>query len=524
MDDDLPTIPEDDDYQETDYKDSQLDQLMRKMEHERQLEDEQMALMTTHKVHQPATAETVEEEKPLPPMIAQAIQSTIPVEPVIVQPPPPDEDKRDRLKGLLWGAALGDALGAPYEFRYGTVAYNDYLVQTQGRELGQVSDDTEMMLALAYALADGNGWNRELVVTEYCKWATSDCPDIGKNTAALFGHKFAHTNTIAQFAPQHPQQPLTNNINIQQVNSYDAMFNTLVLTQPQFRWSQSNGCLMRCMPLVVLPPEEKKWRLDCVLSNPHPICMESSDFYFAMLNSMIDGSFKCKFPTAINPEIKEVIQQAKKDIPRDVTNNRGWVCHALYMAIVCYKTPFKTFTEGMRFVIGAHMNSDTDTNACIAGAVLGCKLGFNKMMECPITKQNIQTMKESRPLRPVKYHPINIDGLVDRLLKVGTVQAPVMPISQPGVMLPPIQQAQQPQSNLMPHQLNQQSQQQQQSQYPGQMLPPMQSQQQPVQQQVPWYVQYQQQQQLQQLPQQLQQVYQPQQPQAANVPFIPCSN
>jgi hypothetical protein len=103
----------------------------------------------------------------------------------------------DALRGMLWGAAIGDALGAPHEFRTGTPLrkYTGLLEfplvrqnQWQGRRVGvvgQVSDDTEMGLALADALAAARRYDSDRVVEAYLAWANSKCPFMGRNTRAL---------------------------------------------------------------------------------------------------------------------------------------------------------------------------------------------------------------------------------------------------------------------------------------------------------------------------------------------------
>ena len=110
-------------------------------------------------------------------------------------------NKKDKLLGMMWGAALGDALGAHYEFRYGRIKYRDQLTnEMSSLEIGQVTDDTELLLALAHSIADVGHWDRDSVVKEYCNWATSDTFDIGNNTKQLFYHPFAHRNVTTDFS------------------------------------------------------------------------------------------------------------------------------------------------------------------------------------------------------------------------------------------------------------------------------------------------------------------------------------
>ena len=67
-------------------------------------------------------------------------------------------------------------------------------------------------------------------------------------------------------------------------------------------------------------------------------------------------------------------------------------------------------------MIGKHQNADTDTNGAIAGAVLGCKLGLDKMMQSAITRENLEIMLNQKTNRPVELHPVNIEAHVRALL------------------------------------------------------------------------------------------------------------
>ena len=90
-----------------------------------------------------------------------------------------------RVRAGLIGLALGDALGVPHEFpRVNRAPFTGELyIRTkhssrfQGVRVlaaGQVSDDTELTLALARALVDGDGyWCPSRVVSWYMTWANS---------------------------------------------------------------------------------------------------------------------------------------------------------------------------------------------------------------------------------------------------------------------------------------------------------------------------------------------------------------
>ncbi len=294
----------------------------------------------------------------------------------------------DKFLGLLICHALGDSLGTPYEFTYGRLPYKDSLVEYGPFKMGQVSDDTEMMIALLQSLLTNNAWIYEDVVKSYSKWAYSNPPDIGVNTRLLF---LANPSKIVQ--------------------SYEANYENMKRRAVEL-WSQSNGCLMRSAILSIFPLSLDIWKYDCMLTNPHPTCIEACRVYQILLRNCLTNKMEIINSSWSNDEsIKQTINDALmvkdfKTMVRDVSKNRGWVCHALYFAIVMYNLDNYSPLDAFRWIIRDHNDSDTDTNACIAGAVIGAKIGYTSLVQDPIIKQNIETIIRCKPDRPVDYHPI----------------------------------------------------------------------------------------------------------------------
>ncbi|MDD5410652.1 MAG: ADP-ribosyl-[dinitrogen reductase] hydrolase [Methylobacter sp.] len=88
--------------------------------------------------------------------------------------------------GAYLGFACGDALGATVEFMTPKQIQKRYGVHQDmigggwlGLEAGQVTDDTQMSLALGQAIIDHQGWNIQAVADNFVVWLESDPPDIG---------------------------------------------------------------------------------------------------------------------------------------------------------------------------------------------------------------------------------------------------------------------------------------------------------------------------------------------------------
>ena len=97
-----------------------------------------------------------------------------------------DKDIFDRARAAYLGLAIGDALGATTEFMTPGEIRSTYKVHNKiigGGWLylkpGQVTDDTEMSLALGHALLAAGAWNRKGIADNFLAWMRSKPIDIG---------------------------------------------------------------------------------------------------------------------------------------------------------------------------------------------------------------------------------------------------------------------------------------------------------------------------------------------------------
>ena len=97
-----------------------------------------------------------------------------------------NEHLLDRALGAYLGFACGDALGATVEFMTPKQIQKHHGVHRNiigggwlGLEAGQVTDDTQMSLALGQAIIDHMDWNIEAVADNFVTWLASNPPDIG---------------------------------------------------------------------------------------------------------------------------------------------------------------------------------------------------------------------------------------------------------------------------------------------------------------------------------------------------------
>lgn len=292
------------------------------------------------------------------------------------------ENLRDKVAGCLMGCALGDALGVPHEFRfhknnvYTGLLYivPEYHFQYVHRKdvIGQYSDDTEMTICTIRSLMGSHGvYDRDTTIKTYIRWAKK-AKAMGTNTRALF--KFQSKGTVKGYE-----------------NRYKKMFES----KPENEWTQSNRSLMRCSILSFFG--EDIIIEDCKLTNPHPINIDSNRLYFFLIRSSSENKGKI----ATIREVKKMrlhvdvfkvfVNAISSKIPsRDVKGKtKGWVLHALYCACWAWYRA-TSYQDGIDTII--RLGGDTDTNAAIAGGLLGAKFGLSKMKEEDRTIKNIEVL------------------------------------------------------------------------------------------------------------------------------------
>ncbi|HYT29277.1 MAG TPA: ADP-ribosylglycohydrolase family protein, partial [Actinomycetota bacterium] len=94
-------------------------------------------------------------------------------------------DVHDRAVGCVLGLALGDALGAPFEFRRAHEIPDPlpaFERPWMGRPPGVTTDDTAMARNLVRSLAARRGFDAEDLVRRHVEWLASGPPDVGALT------------------------------------------------------------------------------------------------------------------------------------------------------------------------------------------------------------------------------------------------------------------------------------------------------------------------------------------------------
>ncbi len=309
-----------------------------------------------------------------------------------------DPARLARAQGCLLGQVAGDSLGSRVEFEAAEAiarAHRDGprwledggVWNTLG---GQPTDDSEMALALARAVLAAEAYRADTALAAYREWFRSEPFDIGATTrAALSGRALSD--------------------------------------------SQANGSLMRASPLGVLahewsPAEAARLaRLDSALTHPHPVCGDSvAAFVIAIAHAVHRGdgpraayqAARAWAEAEAEPAVARALVAAAAEAAPCDGESQGWVLIALQNAFHALLHA-DSVEEGVIGIV--RRGGDTDTNAAIAGALLGAvhgRGGIPGQWRSMILSCRAHPSRAARP-RPAAYWPVDVEEIAERLLLVG---------------------------------------------------------------------------------------------------------
>lgn len=282
---------------------------------------------------------------------------------------------RNRLKGGLYGALLGDAVGVPYEFtpehkipsliRIDVIPPADFNRAWARIAPGTYSDDGAQVLILLEELldqrADGT-FNSDTFMYAMSRWAKHgymsvdrDTFDVGNQTQAA-------------------------------ITAFDSGLSVVSLNKEHFN---GNGALMRTIAVALAhwnAPESLIADLavaHTVCTHPHAISQVCSVIVSIMASRLIAGFAVDEALGAairvVNDRFEGGEYQYSKDVVlkySDPLRGTGYVTNSMWSAIAAVRNS-ASYQDAVRLAIA--YGNDTDTTACIAGALAGCLYGFNSL-------------------------------------------------------------------------------------------------------------------------------------------------
>lgn len=315
-----------------------------------------------------------------------------------------------RAQGCWLGQLVGDALGSQVEFKTpdaiakawpdGVNAIRDG--GTFDTLAGQATDDSEMAIHLARTLVERGAYDADAVARAYVAWLDSRPFDIG--------------NTV--------RQALTAARGDEPAKAAMTAASTT---------SQANGALMRLAPLAIAGafwPEDRlidAARADALLTHPHPICVDANALFATTIafairtqaSAIQTWEFAWAQTTAldVHPDLRTTLRAAMDGPPTDFLTHQGWVRIALQAAFWLLRQGW-SLRKSLSWLVA--QGGDTDTNACIAGALLGAVQGPKAIppdwRRVVITCRPMLGLAGVRRPRPRSCWPVDAEALAERLL------------------------------------------------------------------------------------------------------------
>lgn len=318
-----------------------------------------------------------------------------------------DPNLLSRAQGCLLGQLAGDSLGSLVEFSAAAAVARQYPHGprqledggTFGTIAGQPTDDSEMALLLARSMLRAGRYDPDAAAQAYLHWYNSDPFDCGNTVARAIRWRQSRT-------PGEPGPPTGE--------------------------SQANGSLMRISPLGIwghdaAPEQVAKWaRADASLTHPHPVCLEANALYTVVLARAVakgetpGGLYRYATEWAgencREKPVAAALAEAAERAP-DYQRNAGWVLIALQNAF--YQLLHAgSLEEGL--VETVRGGGDTDTNAAIAGALLGAVYGREAVpaqwQRMVLSCRPLAGLPNVRCPRQRDFWPVDALALAERLL------------------------------------------------------------------------------------------------------------
>jgi len=273
---------------------------------------------------------------------------------------------KERARAAFVGMAIGDALGATVEFMTTpeiAAKYGVFKEIVGGGWLrlkpGQVTDDTEMALCIARAVAQNQGWSREAIAQQFAAWLKSrpvDCGDTCRKGIRAF-----------------------------------MLHGTLEV--PYNQWDGGNGAAMRMLPaaLLSLPDIElmKKYALEQARLTHHQALSDAACICLGtLLHQILQGVSKSSLRREVDGFVTRFPSFCFEPYRGLAT---GYVVDTM-------QTVFHWFFKGKSFedcLVGTvNQGADADTTGAICGMLAGAYYGMESIPRRWLKKMDAKLVRE----------------------------------------------------------------------------------------------------------------------------------
>lgn len=253
-------------------------------------------------------------------------------------------EKNRKLADAVFGLAIGDALGVPYEFKdrgaFECTEMTGY--GTHGQPAGTWSDDTSMTIATAKSIKDNGGKIVPVDIRDkFVAWA--DDEDFNANGVG-FDIGSATWVALSTGEPQTGER------------------------------SNGNGSLMRILPLAFAECTDEEVMQVSAITHGHEISMHACVIYVRIARRLLAGeSIHDIIPTLMYEEPFDRLRKIDQ-LPEKEVESSGYVVHTLEAALWTL-AKYDNFRDTV--LAAVNLGDDTDTTAAVAGGLAGIVYGLD---------------------------------------------------------------------------------------------------------------------------------------------------
>src|SRR5258706_1236983 len=282
-------------------------------------------------------------------------------------------DEKGRFIGTLLGAAAGESLGAPHENKTADQVGTPREITGGGIwAAGEPTDDIDLTLILLRSIAARRRLDLDDVAQGLLKWFAGKPKDVGKLTRAALENLRAG---------EPPSQ------------------SGAIAWEDSGRKAAGNGSVMCCAPIGLLHVKNLEGLSDDAqaasrITHYDPRCVGACVGVATAVALLVRGgkdaeeaiSRAATAAGAHSDDALAAIERGANKKPADLKvdgEDRGFVLHAVELAFSALNSA-SSLEEGLVQVVSR--GGDTDTNACVAGALLGAKFGKGQVPERWVSK------------------------------------------------------------------------------------------------------------------------------------------
>jgi ADP-ribosyl-[dinitrogen reductase] hydrolase len=282
----------------------------------------------------------------------------------------------ERLKGMVFGLATGDALGVPVEFSKRVSCRENPVTGMRGfgthtQPAGTWSDDASMTFCTMEAML--GDFSPELLGIYFLRWMQQG---FWTPHGIVFDKGLATTAALQRLAAGTPA----------------------VLAGGNDEMSNGNGSLMRIAPLAWYPEQEEAAFFHLIreassVTHGHPRSVMACHFYLLLLRQLFrhepaqawekvrtnwPSQMEKLWPEAVSElsAFDRILQPDFASLSEDEIQSGGYVMHSLEASVWCLLNT-NSYTDAVLKAI--NLGEDTDTTGAICGALAGTVYGYSSI-------------------------------------------------------------------------------------------------------------------------------------------------